>query len=166
MFRLAAVLSVVLIPSCAISQSSGPPVTQGNPNVPEFSPAFENQTRAPAMTSGAEFEQSVLAGPLEHPWGIAELPDGSFLVTERPGRIRMISADGILSEPIAGVPEVLNRGQGGLLDVNISPDFENDRLVYWTYSKPLGGGMSVTASALSMPRAAAVTLIPPPSGLE
>ncbi|MFQ6547038.1 PQQ-dependent sugar dehydrogenase [Aestuariibius sp. 2305UL40-4] len=147
MLRLTSILAVILIPSCALTQTSGDPVTQGDPNVPEFEPAFENQTRAPAMSSGEEFEQSVLAGPLEHPWGIAELPDGSFLVTERPGRMRMIAADGSLSEPIAGVPEVLNRGQGGLLDVNISPDFASDRMVYWTYAKPLGGGMSVTAAA-------------------
>jgi glucose/arabinose dehydrogenase len=72
---------------------------------------------------------------LEHPWGMAFLPDGSLLVTERPGRLRLLR-DGLLSDPIDGVPRVLARGQGGLLDVAIHPAFEGNRLVYLSYSKP------------------------------
>ena len=73
---------------------------------------------------------------LEHPWGMAFLPGGDILITERPGRLRIVR-DGVLDpEPISGVPEVHARGQGGLLDVALHPDFANNRLVYLSYSKP------------------------------
>lgn len=78
---------------------------------------------------------SVLEG-LEHPWGMAFLPnEQGVLVTERPGRLRLVSLQGTLSEPIAGVPEVYAKGQGGLLDVVLSPDFATDRLVYLSYAE-------------------------------
>jgi len=82
----------------------------------------------------------VVAEGLEHPWGLALLPDGSMLVTERPGRLRKVAADGTVSPPIAGVPQVLARGQGGLLDLALSPDFERDRMVYLSFSEPGDGG--------------------------
>jgi glucose/arabinose dehydrogenase len=73
---------------------------------------------------------------LEHPWALAFLPNADgILVTERPGRLRIVNSDGHLSEPLAGVPEVYARGQGGLLDVRLSPDFEQDRLVYLSYAE-------------------------------
>ena len=105
------------------------PVAQGEPNVPEFEPAFAEQTRAPASDSGITPAVETFAGPLEHPWGIDVLPDGGYLVTEGPGRMRVISEDGELSEPLAGVPEVLAEEQGGLLDVRVGPDFAQDRLI-------------------------------------
>ncbi|MBM9595226.1 PQQ-dependent sugar dehydrogenase [Roseitranquillus sediminis] len=124
------------------------PVVQGDKNVPEFEPAFENQTRAPAMSSDFELDVSTLAGPLVHPWGIAVLPDDAgYLVTERPGRLRHVAPDGTLSEPLGGVPEVLNEEQGGLLDVALGPDFGESRRIFLTYAKPMGDGMSATAAA-------------------
>jgi glucose/arabinose dehydrogenase len=81
-----------------------------------------------------------LATGLEHPWGLAFLPDGRMLVTERPGRLRIVLADGTLSEPLSGVPEVFAEGQGGLLDVALDPDFENNGLVYLSFSEPGEGG--------------------------
>jgi glucose/arabinose dehydrogenase len=87
-----------------------------------------------------------LATGLEHPWGVAVLPGGAVLVTERPGRLRVIGADGDVSDPVAGLPEVAARGQGGLLDVAVGPDFAEDRMIYWTYAKPVEGG-SATAAA-------------------
>jgi aldose sugar dehydrogenase len=77
---------------------------------------------------------------LEHPWGLAFLPDGRMLVTERPGRLRVAGRNGELSEPLAGVPEVRAGGQGGLLDVALSPTFAQDRLVYLSFSEPGQGG--------------------------
>ena len=81
-----------------------------------------------------------VARGLERPWGLAFLPDGRMLVTERPGRLRIITRDGRVEPPLAGVPEVLAQGQGGLLDVAISPTFAQDRLVYLSYAEPGGGG--------------------------
>ena len=77
---------------------------------------------------------------LEHPWGMELLPDGRFLVTERPGRLRLVGRDGKLSEPLTGVPEVYARGQGGLLDVALSPGFAQDRLVYLSFAEAGAGG--------------------------
>lgn len=93
-------------------------------------------------SSGAVQVQEVVRG-LEHPWGLSFLPDGSALVTERPGRLRLLR-DGKLSAPIAGVPKVYAQSQGGLLDVVLSPDFARDRLVYLSYSEE-GDGKSGTA---------------------
>src|SRR3982751_1264570 len=72
---------------------------------------------------------------LDNPWGMTYLPDGKLLITEKPGRLR-IFADGKVSEPIAGVPKVAYRGQGGLLDVEIDPGFAQNKLVYISYTEP------------------------------
>jgi glucose/arabinose dehydrogenase len=87
---------------------------------------------------------------LEHPWGLAFLPDGRMLVTERPGRLRLVERDGSVSEPLTGVPRVLARGQGGLLDVAPSPSFAQDRLVYVSFAEPggAGGGTAVARGRL------------------
>lgn len=86
-------------------------------------------------TQQATLEVVAVADNLEHPWGMAFLPDGALLVTERPGRLRLISAAGVLQpQPIAGVPEVVARGQGGLLDVALHPDFRTNRLLYLSYA--------------------------------
>jgi glucose/arabinose dehydrogenase len=85
--------------------------------------------------------QTVAAG-LEHPWAVAFLPDGGFLVTERPGRMRVVGAQGRLSEPLAGVPRVAAGGQGGLLDVVLDAGFAGNRTLYFCYSEPGPGGNS------------------------
>lgn len=141
-FRFLTLCAFVAVPSAYAE-----PVAQGEPNVPEFTPEFPGQTRAPASDSGVTFGVATFAEPLEHPWGIDLLPDGGYLVTERNGRLRVISADGVISDPVAGVPEVLVAGQGGLLDVAVGPDFETDRLIYLSYAKPVGDKQSVTAVA-------------------
>lgn len=144
-FKLLALAAASATGTAALAQSNQP-VEQGEPNVPEFEPAFPEQTRAPASDSGVTLSVETFAEPLEHPWGIDALPDGGYLVTERPGRMRVISADGELSEPVGGLPEVVAEGQGGLLDVRVGPSFADDRLIYWTYAKPLEDG-SATAAA-------------------
>ena len=80
-----------------------------------------------------------IAEGLEHPWGLAFLPDGAMLVTERPGRLRLVT-DGKLSEPVSGVPDVAARGQGGLLDVALDPGFARNRLIYLSFAEPRSGG--------------------------
>ena len=139
--------ATALLAGAAACAQSPDAVEQGPPNVPAFHPAFPEQTRAPAMRSGFEVVVETVAGGLEHPWGMALLPEGAVLVTERPGRLRVVRADGSLSEPVAGLPEVLARGQGGLLDVAVSPTFAEDRVIYWTYAKPMAGDASATAAA-------------------
>ncbi len=86
-----------------------------------------------------EVQAETLGGTLEHPWGLDFLPDGDAIVTERPGRMRILS-DGVLSEPVEGLPDIAVGGQGGLLDVAASPDFESSGLVYFSYSEPGHGG--------------------------
>lgn len=110
-------------------------------------PAFENQTRAPAIADDIALTQTVVAEGLEHPWGLAALPDGAWLVTERPGRMRVVSADGTLSDPINGLPEVDARDQGGLHDVSVADDFADTQRVWWTYAEPRGEGTNATAIA-------------------
>jgi len=109
-------------------------------------PAFEGQTRACALKSNVAFEVTVLARGLEHPWSVEPLPDGSLLVTERPGRMRIVSATGNVGEPLAGLPRVDARGQGGLLDAALSPMFDNDRTIYWSYSEPREGGNATSVA--------------------
>jgi len=98
-------------------------------------------------TEGPEITVATVADGLSHPWALAFLPDGSMLVTERPGRMRHVTQDGKISDPLSGLPEVDNRRQGGLLDVAIDPDFADSRLVYWSYAEPGDDGTTSTAVA-------------------
>lgn len=133
------IFALMTLPVAACAQ-----VGQGPANA-SFTPAFENQTRAPALPDTA-VETEVFATGLDRPWGIDALPSGQFLVTEIGGTMRVINADGSVSGPIGGLPEVATGGQGGLLDVNVSPEFARDRTVFWTYAKDVSGG-TVTAAA-------------------
>jgi aldose sugar dehydrogenase len=102
---------------------------------------------AAASTASAQsLKPVVVAKGLEHPWGLAFLPEGRLLVTERPGRMRIVERDGTLSVPLTGLPPVVASGQGGLLDVVLHPQFASNRLVYWTYSES-GDGGAATAVA-------------------
>lgn len=107
------------------------------------------QQRFPS--SAGELAVDTVASGLEHPWGLAFLPDGRMLVTERPGRLRLVSASGEKSRPINGVPNVVARGQGGLLDVALDPNFAQNRQIYLSYAEPRAGGngTSVAKARLS-----------------
>lgn len=96
------------------------------------------QQRFPS--SAGELAVETVASGLENPWGLAFLPDGRMLVTERPGRLRIVETDGKLSRPITGVPSVMARGQGGLLDVTLDPAFARNRFVYFSFAEPRSGG--------------------------
>lgn len=110
-----------------------------------FSSAFFYSI-ANAQSSQVKFEVRVLVSGLNHPWGMAFLPDGQMLVTERIGRLRMVSPDGKLSEPLKGVPAVFARDQGGLLGVALDPDFSKNRFIYLAYAEPQG---SVAGTAVA-----------------
>ena len=114
--------------------------------MPDQRPTFAGQTRACGVTSNVAFDVVVLARGLAHPWAVEPLPDGNLLVTERPGRMRIVSATGTVGEPLAGIPEVVARGQGGLLDVALSPAFATDRTIYWSYSEPRQGGNATSVA--------------------
>ena len=124
----------------------GSPVETRDANGRNQTPAFEGQTRAPSVRTETALAHTVVASGLAHPWGLALLPDGRWLVTERPGRMRIVSADGVVGEPIQGLPAVDARGQGGLLDVTLSPGFAQDRMIYWTYAEPRQGGNATSVA--------------------
>jgi aldose sugar dehydrogenase len=125
MNRIPVALACV-VPALACVQSSAAPQV------------FESQLH--------RFRAVTLTDDLDHPWGLAFLPDGRMLVTERPGRLRIAGQDGTLSDPIAGVPEVDADGQGGLLDVALAPDFAQSRLVYLSFAEPGEGGSGTSVA--------------------
>lgn len=131
-------------------QSQNGEVAQGPPNS-SFTPAFEGQTRAPQARSGVRINTQEIARGLDHPWAIVFLPDGRMLITERIGRLRIVTRKGRISAPIAGLPRVHEQGQGGLLDVVLSPSFAADRMIYWSYAEPRsdGRGTSVARGRLN-----------------
>ena len=127
LFSLLSILSVL---ACKAAPAQGP--AQRSPQ-PE---SRENVIKVETVATG-----------LVHPWGLELLPDGRMLVTERPGRLRIVARDGTLSNPIAGVPQVAARGQGGLLDVALDPAFATNRTIYLSFSEPGDGNTAGTSVA-------------------
>ncbi|HUQ83810.1 MAG TPA: PQQ-dependent sugar dehydrogenase, partial [Gemmatimonadaceae bacterium] len=141
---IAAVSWRIAAPQSATAQSG---VDTRPPNGLEQKPAFAGQTDAPEKKSNVAFDVVTVASGFENPWGVAFLPNGKMLVTERPGRLRIVTADGKLSEPVTGLPAVDARGQGGLLDVALDPNFASNGLIYWTYAEPGADSVNNTAAA-------------------
>ncbi|MEQ1489534.1 MAG: PQQ-dependent sugar dehydrogenase [Terricaulis sp.] len=147
--------AALIFAACTGSPSSGQQsqngeVAQGPPNS-SFTPAFAGQMRAPEARSGVTINAQEIATGLNHPWAIVFLPDGRMLVTERAGRLRIVTREGRISAPIAGLPRVHAQGQGGLLDVVLGPSFATDRMIYWSYAEPRddGRGTSVARGRLN-----------------
>lgn len=147
------------------------PLETREANVPEQKPAFPGQTRACAVKSDAAFEVTVVAKGLENPWAVEPLPNGDLLVTEKAGRLRIVSAAGEVGPPLAGLlpvgrggvsaasgqgglPPIAASRQGGLLDVALSPDFARDRTIFWSFSEQRegGSGTSVARGVLTQDR--------------
>jgi glucose/arabinose dehydrogenase len=122
-----------------------PPVETKKANA-DYKPAFEGQTRVAGVKTTIPYGYSILDSTLNRPWGIAELPGGKFIVTEKDGTMRIVAATGGAGDPLKGVPKVNNEGQGGLLGICLDPSFEQNRLIYWAFSEPLPQG-NVTAVA-------------------
>jgi len=95
-------------------------------------------------SSAGPIQVETVADGLQHPWGLAFLPDGRMLVTERPGRMRVVTPDGKVSAPVAGMPKVFARGQGGLLDVAVDRGFSQNRIIYFCYAEPSDSGARTT----------------------
>jgi glucose/arabinose dehydrogenase len=140
-----ALAACIAAASGVIGQHAG--VDQRPPNAPSQKPAFPGQTDAPARRTAVAHETVTVAQGLENPWGMVFLPDGRMLVTERPGRLRVVTLDGKLSPPVDGLPAVDARNQGGLLGIALDPNFASNRLVYWSYAEPRGEGANNTAVA-------------------
>jgi aldose sugar dehydrogenase len=123
----------------------GSPVETQEPNT-DYKPAFAGQTRIGSVKTTAAYSGNVLTSDLNTPWGIVQLPDGRFLITQKEGTMRIATGTGQLSEPITGIPEVNSRGQGGLLGLTLDPAFTQNRMVYWVFSESTSGG-NLTAVA-------------------
>jgi aldose sugar dehydrogenase len=124
-----------------VGPNPGVPVETAPPNVPEFKPAFPGQTRAPAIHTKTAFKVTEVAEDFDEPWAIAFLPDRRMLVTEKhDGELFVVTPDGKKSPKTEGVPRVDGEDQGGLLDVELGPDFATSKLVYLSYYEPREGG--------------------------
>ena len=111
------------------------------------SPAALAQDTQRLRTDKVEVIVETVARNLQNPWGLAFLPDNRMLVTERPGRLRIVDAEGQLSEPLKGLPRIAARGQGGLLDVALDPNFAQNRLIYLSFAEDRGEGRAGTSVA-------------------
>lgn len=131
--------------NAAMADSTYAPVETAKPNS-EYKPAFAGQTRIAGVKTTTPYEGKVLAEGLNKPWGIAALPDGRLLITEKEGTMRIATNTGTLSAAITGLPAVNSGGQGGLLGVTIDPAFTTNRMIYWVFSEKTSGG-NLTAVA-------------------
>jgi glucose/arabinose dehydrogenase len=151
------VLVLAAAESAACSRPAGAqctPLETRAPNARDQQPAFAGQTRTCGVKSNVAYDVSVVATGLQKPWSVEPLPGGDFLVTEKAGRLRLVSRSGTISDPIDGVPAVDARGQGGLLDVALSPSFATDRTIFWSFTEPRegGNGTSIARGTLSPDR--------------
>ena len=121
------------------------PVETNAPNT-NYKPAFAGQTRIAGVKTSTPFEARILTDKLEKPWGIAVLPDGRLLITQKEGTMRIVTTAGEVSVPITGIPPVNSKAQGGLLGVTIDPAFATNRMVYWAFSENTADG-TLTAVA-------------------
>jgi glucose/arabinose dehydrogenase len=151
----------------ATSQNCTPLETR-TANAAQLKPAFAGQTRACGVKSDVVFDVVVITKNLDKPWAVEPLPNGDFLITEKSGNLRIVSSKGEVGQPIGGLlpvkqdgvsavsgqgglPPITARGQGGLLDVALSPNFEKDRTIFWSFSEQRegGSGTSVGRGVLS-----------------
>ena len=163
---LAASASMVMAQAAPAPAPPAPPARQG---FPQPTPLGEGPWDA--QTWNAKLHVEVVARGLDHPWGMAFAPDGSILVTERPGRLRVIR-DGVLDPtPIEGMPLVYATGIAGLTDIVLDPDFASNRLLYFSYSKPdpeagwtnapgTNPQINATLAAVKVARARAILVAP------
>jgi aldose sugar dehydrogenase len=147
------------------------PIETKQPNAEGQKPTFPQQTRACEVKSKTVFDVTVIANGLNKPWAVEPLPNGGFLITEKAGKMRIISAKGEIGEPLQGVlsvkqdgiteesklgglPPISAQGQGGLLDVALSPNFKKDQTIFWSFSEDRkdGSGTSVASGKLSKDR--------------
>lgn len=139
-------LSTVLIAASAVAMGQALDTTnhvETRPSNSGYQPAFVGQTRIHGVQTKMPVEATVINSDLKSPWGIHVLPDGRLLITGKQGSMQILKTDGTLDKQITGFPKVLAEGQGGMLDVNIDPDFAHNRMIYWDYAEPGDNGSTL-----------------------
>nr|WP_315150708.1 PQQ-dependent sugar dehydrogenase [uncultured Flavobacterium sp.] len=119
---------------------------ENNPANTAYKPAFSGQTRVNGVKTNTSYEAKAITTTLTKPWGIKSLPDGRLLITEKGGSLRIVTAEGAVSNPISGIPAVNASGQGGLLGLCLDTEFTSNRMIYWVFSEAVTGG-NITAVA-------------------
>lgn len=127
------------------ADTASAPVETKAPNS-NYQPAFKGQTRIGSVKTVTPYDYVILTKELQRPWGIAELPDGRLLITEKSGTMRLVTPEGKVSDAITGLPAVNDNGQGGLLGLTLDPAFATNRMVYWVFSEKRPDG-NLTAVA-------------------
>src|SRR5690606_2905642 len=123
-----------------------PPVETEKPNS-DYKSAFKGQTRISGVKTKTAYQVDVLAENLDHPWAIIPFPDRKFLITEKSGKMQIYDESGLRFKSIEGFPEVDDRGQGGLLDVALDPDFSTNQMIFWSFSEKQSDGKNLMAVA-------------------
>ncbi|WP_435163797.1 PQQ-dependent sugar dehydrogenase [Falsirhodobacter sp. 1013] len=139
MQRLLATTAAVFLTLPAFAQEARPPVPTAAPNATNQTPAFDGQTRAPQPPEATAFQVETVAEDLPKLWAMELLPDDRMLVTAKDGALHIIK-DGAAGPAIEGVPDVVNEGQGGLLDVALGNDFAENGTIFFSFSEPREGG--------------------------
>lgn len=146
-FIAASILSVLFLYSCKngsqaqsqenINAGLNPETASRNTDIPA---AFTGQTRVQGIKTQTAYNVQTISTALGKPWGIINLPDGRFLITEKSGFANIVSADGTTVKKVVGFPAVDPKGQGGLLDIALDPNFAANRMIYWSFTEPVSGG--------------------------
>jgi len=145
-FYIPAISLILLFSSCKENKLNAQKlgkdgsVETKEPNSPEYKPAFAGQTRIKAVKTSTPYKVEILNKDLGKPWGIVNLPDGKFLITDKRGYMNVASADGKEISKIEGFPKVDSKGQGGMLDVALDPDFKTNNIIYFSFSEPYEKG--------------------------
>lgn len=145
-FYISAISLILLFSSCKENKLNAQKlgkdgsVETKEPNSPEYKPAFAGQTRIKAVKTSTPYKVEILNKDLGKPWGIVNLPDGKFLITDKRGYMNVVSADGKEISKIEGFPKVDSKGQGGMLDVALDPDFKTNNIIYFSFSEPYENG--------------------------
>ncbi|MDB5157305.1 MAG: glucose dehydrogenase [Mucilaginibacter sp.] len=148
-YRPLALGTLLISATLAAVAQTGEPVEKNKANS-DYKPAFAGQTRIGSVTTKTPYTVTVISSALKGPWGMHVLPDGRLLISSKPGTLQIVTTGGKIVKTITGFPEVQFQGQGGLLDVNIDPDFTKSRLIYWTYAQPgEGATLAVAKGKLS-----------------
>lgn len=149
-YRPLALAAIMISTVTAGLAQTGEPVEKSKANS-DYKPAFAGQTRIGSVTTKTPYSVTVINTELNLPWGIHVLPDGRLLITGKSGTMQILTADGKIDKNITGFPAVQFASQGGMLDVNIDPDFTKNRMVYWTYAQPgeAGATLAIAKGKLS-----------------